>query len=472
MKQFIFLAAILISFSSLSAAPAEIEFSGELVSIDTLSEQVADLGIELTDQFIIFVRVTGRTEIHDDGTAMTLAQLGIGDILSVEGLVTGQSILAQEIEIAEEDNDFEIRGRIDSIVGDQIIVIGLAIQVPETAEIRDSQGAMLSFGDLALKQFVKVEGEISEDGEMAASEVEILHPGRRVGRLKFEGTILSLSGTELLVQVEGVGPVLVQITDDTEIEGDLAEGAIVKVQGRLNPDLSVLALEITVQRPLRLAPHKLKMRLNQTRHVQVILDRIFDVDVQIDLLSLDPAVVQTSTPILTIPAGTIASEFNVLSGAVEGETSVEVTLTSPDGVQSVILEVEVEQRGEGNNGNGNNGQGGGHGPGGEDDEEEIEIEIKWVPDDIKSLGNETRTVKLELDEPAPAGLTATLFLRAGKVGLVQFPAEVVFPEGSTETDIQIVIADDHGKVKIRASLPDFFGGEDDELEVEVERDDD
>ena len=428
------------SFLGLSATTGEIEFTGELRNVEKESDGVVLLAVGLRSDYEILVRATETTEIHDENDMpMTLYQLEVGTTLKVLGLFTHPWILAQEIEVTDNGNKFEIKGKVEQIdtSSREIQVLGFVIQVPVTAQIKDDKGAAVTFSDLEVGDSVEVEGE-GFSSPLEASKVTLRSTGEEASRVKFEGILVSVSDPELQVELEGVGPVLVRISSDTVIEGFLTVGVLVRVVGNLDDDLAVRAWKITVVHLLRLVPERVVMSLNETHTVQAILSQTLDVDASLDLISMDPAIAEPLPVVLVIPAGEISASFSVLSRSIEGETSIQASL----GSETANTKVKVEEKYQ-------------------------EAGIEWVPTQLKMGLGEMKTANLMIDSPAPSALVAKIFLEEGSSELVQFPHEVTFSEGSYTTSVVFYSRSTTGKAMIGAKLPDSMGGHHDFLEVEV-----
>lgn len=435
------------SIFSLST-PAQIEFTGTVKSIEKESDQVAVLMVSLTSTFDIPVRITGMTEIRDEnGEPMTLSEIKVDMTLEIEGLFLEKGILAREVKVAKKATDFELKGRIENIDGlnREIKVLGFVIQVPETAEIKDSEGDPLLFSGLQLNQFVEVEGNVSES-RLVASEVKVIRPEAKKARVRLEGIVVSMEESTLQVLVEAVGPALVRITPETDIHGTLAVGVLVRVIGTINEDLSVAARKIIVRSIVQLAPHRLKMGTNKTRRVEVILRKTFDQDVELAVTSLNPDLAKASVSSLTIPAGKVTGSFQVTSGPTSGETTIEVQLPADLGGFKAVLPVEVSQA---------------------NDHEGKELEVEWRPDEVNMRTNEERKVQLRLSKPAPSELAVQISVKDGEADLVEFPAQVTFGAGSIRVEVTLKSKSSRGEVKLRARLPESVGGDADDLEIEV-----
>ncbi|MDA2934588.1 DUF5666 domain-containing protein [Acidobacteria bacterium AH-259-D05] len=450
MKRILFFSFILI-FSTLAyAADEQFEFVAAVTNVTPEGDDGAVLTMSLVTGFDITVRVTSETEIKDDNEdPLTVADLEIGLVLEVEGIFTDGAILAREIEVTDDERDFEIRGMIEAIGDREITVHGFMIMVPLDAEIKDAAGNPLDFSDLKVDQLVKVEGSVDET--LIASEVKVRISEEPTTRVRFEGIVLEVvnppEGSDdlpfILVQIEGDATAKVQIRAETEIKGDLAVGVLVRVIGTLADDLSVNARRIIVKRLLQLSPDELEMRLNQTRRVEVILRSPRDADVELTL-TVDPLdLVELSTNTVMIPAGKITGFFEVTSGATAGEAL--ITVTTPEGL-AITLEVEVEDR---------------------EERREEELEIEWRPDEIRLATGGTQSVRLVLNQPSSVELMVQLTLKEGVPGSVEFPATVTFGVGEIRKVVDITAGSDPSddEIKIRATLPDDV--DHDDLEVEI-----
>ncbi|MBI4444459.1 MAG: hypothetical protein HY645_01015 [Acidobacteria bacterium] len=451
MKTKIIFAAVfsLIASSALFGSPAQVEFSATLLSVVKESAQVGRLSMDL-GATTLEVRVTGLTEILDENnTPLTLAQLEseIGTVLEVEGIFTRGGILADRIKLAEENDEFVFRGRIAEInaAAREIRVMNFVIKVPADTEIKDQEGNPLSFSDLRVSQFVQVEG-LRNGTVFEAREIKIRFHERKSSRIVFEGTITALSGTNLNILIEGVDSVLVKTTPDTRIHGTLAVGALVRVIGIINGDLTVTAHTIIVQQPVRLAPEKLRMGLEMTRRVEVVLRTKFDVDVTLQLSSTHPAVAAPSGVSLTIPAGKVAGFFEVKSAATPGETMIRVQLPASLGGFTAELPVVVADA---------------------HDKAARPLKIEWRPQELRLGTGDSRTVQLRLSEPAPAPITIILTLKEGAAGSISFPATVNLAAGERVAELTLTAGTVAGAAKLEAALPASVGGDKDELEVKI-----
>ncbi len=447
---FAFLAVLVLSSAWLPAVDPQIEFTGELEDIDDSSDLTV-LRLRLTPTFSIPVQVTERTEIREEhGESITVADLEIGQQLEVKGLFTVQGILALEVSVADGVAEFEIRGRIEQIgEGRRIELLGLSIRVPESTVIKDQFGNLLTFTELAVGLFVRIEGRV-EEGELVALEITVRTLRDEFATVRFRGVIAEVLGPEaFILLLEGGVPVQVVITTETEIHGELAVGVSVKVAGRLRPDLAVEAHRITVERLLQLAPARLQMRPDQRRRVVVILRSPLDLDVELSLESADPEIATASPEVLVVPAGRVTSFFDVMSGGHPGETSIAVSMPASLGALTVDLPVIV--RGE------------------DEEEQEGDLELEWQPKRLSASPPGNHRVRVQLNRPAPADLVVSLQLSEGPADLLDFPAEVMIRRGERVAVVPISILSSRVSARIRATLPPDVGGDSADLEIQPAR---
>ncbi|MDA2934973.1 DUF5666 domain-containing protein [Acidobacteria bacterium AH-259-D05] len=462
MKRILPLFFILLSLTFLKATSSQIEFVGNVESIEQLSDEVAVLTMPLTSLLTVEVRVTGQTEIFEGETPsdvpalVALVNSAPETLFEVEGLLTGGSVLAQKIKATEDGSDIQVRGRITDISAGEITVRGFVFNVPEEAEIQDDEGIPLSFEELQINQFVVVKGNVVEDA-LIATKVTVRTRGEDdeeeggLLRISFEGIVIATTGEgdipeDITVAIEGAdASSLVRITDETDIKGSIELGVLVRVVGAMEEDASVRAKKIIVKRLLQLAPDKLKMRFNQTRRVEIILRETVGEDVPLAIsITSGGEIVSLSDESVTIPAGRVTGFFEVTSGTSEGEAFVDVQMPESLGGLTVTLPVEVRDRGG----------------------KPTDPKINWSPGTLNASTEQTKTVRLRLNQPAPDGLMVELTLKDGLEDLV-FPNMVTFEEGARVAIVEITTGLTTGNAEIKAALSDDFGGDSSDLKVKV-----
>ncbi len=168
----------------------------------------------------IDLAVDADTEIHGEPV--------VGDVVEVEGyLLTDGTWWAKSIKLAQEDREFEVAGTVESI--DPWVVEGISLEIKPWTEIDEG---------IAVGDRVKVEGRVLEDGTWLAEEIEGLD--EKPLRFKFVGQVTSLDPWI-------VGGTTLAVDERTEIEGPVAVGDIVKVEGWILADGTWLAKEIELR---------------------------------------------------------------------------------------------------------------------------------------------------------------------------------------------------------------------------------
>jgi hypothetical protein len=167
----------------------------------------------------VTLAISDTTEIAEDFL--------VGDVVEVQGwILDDETWLASSIKrLAEQERGFEFTGYVESI--DPWIVSGIAFETMPWTEIE---------ADIYLDDAVKVEGRILEDGTWLAVEIKRLDDEEAL-YFEFVGTVDSIDPWE-------VGGISLVVDDETEIQGDIMVGDLVKVEGRILEDGTWVAVEI------------------------------------------------------------------------------------------------------------------------------------------------------------------------------------------------------------------------------------
>jgi len=195
----------------------------------------------------------------------------------------------------DQPRQIEIKGTITDLSDTSIEVDGLSVLVTPDTEIK---------GNPMLDSEVKIRAVI-QDGTLVAEEIKVKYDEPE--KLEFYGTITETSDTE--IKVDGLS---VQVTPDTEIQGNLTVGAKVKVEAVIQ-DGSLLALKIRVK----------------SDHAEEI-----EIEGKITYLSEDSFEVDEFGPILITPDTDV-------EGVLMLDAYVEVEFVTLNGVLTAV-EVEVE----------------------------------------------------------------------------------------------------------------------------------
>ncbi len=409
-----------------------IEFTAELLSTSGDGE-AAILSVRVANTTLLDIHVNDLTEIRDGLEQKTVEDLLPGMILKIEAFHTSDGFTAREIEVTDVAAAIEVRGRVTEKTEDPaaLTVAGLTFQLDENTKIRDfsTPPNRLEFADINIDDFVKIEATSSESGLLALM-VRVGDPGERFARLAFEGVIASLDTDQqmMTVAVESVtDPLPVQWTDDTRFNGTPYVGAPVTVVGHLNSDLTVVADKVIVKQTLHLAPGKVKMKTNDSRNVQIILQDVRGQDLTLSIgVSPDSSAVEPSPAEVVIPAGQVSGFFTLTSG----DTEEDATVTATSEGLSASAEVEVRDRGQG------------QGP----------ATLAWSPPQLHLKSGQRRSVLLRLNQPATEEMTASLTLMSDIPGLLtDFEAEVTFMAGERQKQITVT-AGPVGEGTLRALL--------------------
>lgn len=448
-KHLLGLAVLAWVFSWSVGRAAPVEFTARIAAV-TPDGETTVLTMQVTPSVSIPVLVTALTEIKDENGLPAGVDALVPDVeVKVEGLFTASGVLALELQLVG-GQEFELKGQITAVdPAGAIQLHGFTVVVPETARIQGPRGEPLSFADLVAGMNVKVEGYISGE-DLVATHVKQLPSDAAFARISFLGTIQEMNpdaGT-LVVRLEGGVDVLVQVSDETEIRGELSLGALVKVSGLISPELLVTAYRLQVVSLVRCSPDELHLGFGETAEVTVVLRQMLAEDLVLSLSSAHPEVATPDVDSLTIPAGEVTATFMVTAGSTEGRTAIQITLPDTYGGGGCSVKVEVEEEG--------------------DDEEPRDLEVRWSPRVIEAAPQAVRRVALHLSRPAPAELAVAVTQTEGPDGLVRFPESVSFAAGQQVVHFAVEILGE-GEGELEARLPDDFGGDTDTIKIEIKR---
>ena len=216
------------------------------------------LTIMATSSQTIDVIVDESTEIEDEqGDSMTpdgLAAMPEGTIVKIAAVFMEEGLYARAVDIVKYDNEFEIKGQVDSVdCGSGLVVLlGIEIVLSPDTEIRGADGELLTCEAITPEQFIKVKG-IVVDSALTATSVKVGIPGKEHLVVEFDAVVQDMTNSnEWLVAIGGNNPgaavpVLVVLDENTEIIGTIEVGTEVEITGVLTPDLAVLARLIKVE---------------------------------------------------------------------------------------------------------------------------------------------------------------------------------------------------------------------------------
>lgn len=199
--------------------------------------------------------VTEDTEFEGEDE-LSFEDLQIGDYVEVEGFAdsTG-TCYAEEVELeddeGDDDEDIEVEGSIEEIGEDFLIVSGIQFLVTDETEIEGEDDEDLMLSDLAVGDFVEVDGFIDDEGNYVATEIDLEDDGNDDEDIEVTGAIEELSDAGLVV-----AGISISVDDQTEVFGDddeelsfddLAVGMIVEVEAIEDGEGGYLARQIEVE---------------------------------------------------------------------------------------------------------------------------------------------------------------------------------------------------------------------------------
>jgi len=243
---------------------------GTIDAIGTNTLTISGLEVDVDDQ----------TRIVSRGATITFADLKVNEPVAVDGTLSEGKVLAKLVNLLLPANldHVVLQGAIDSIASPNFVVSGLTIVTDPNTRFRRG----LTFADLGVGDHVAVQGTLQPDGTVLASVVRDLDAA--AGQvIEVEGAITSITPPDHLV-VAGVVTVVVNADTRIEAEGhhhhrgpgsggrdlrtvpgstsdhghdddgapltfdDLEVGDEVEVEGIAQPDGTVLAMRIEVER--------------------------------------------------------------------------------------------------------------------------------------------------------------------------------------------------------------------------------
>lgn len=443
-------AILILLFSIVTIFSAPVEFQAVIDSIAQDGEATV-LTVSITPGFQAEIRVTGLTEIKDEsGLPSSIDVLEPGQTVEIKALFTEMWLLALEIKVRDMNQDFELKGTILEILENSIIVQGFEFQVRESTLIMGSNGSILELGDLEVGQGVKVDGFFEED-QLIARRIKLIKTYHDYSRISFEGFVTAIESEDpfqFWVTIEGDVETLVEVTDETDVKGDIIPGAYVRVTGYINSELFVTALRVRVRCLIELSPRELKLEPDESAPVNVVLRTMLENDLELTLASENPDVAEPVPAQLIIPAGEMSATFDVQAYQLEGKTRIMVMLPEEYGECIAYLKVEVGD--------------------GDPSDQEKELEVKWTPRVIKAVPQGSKYVDIHLKYgPVDEDVTVEISQVEGDEGLVEFPESVVIPAGMTHIRFVLEFTGKGGSAVLEAKLPDEWGGGTDQIKIEL-----
>ncbi len=425
----------------------EVEFTGAISSVAPNGEGVGTVFLSLQG-FDLRVVVNSNTDLQDkDGYDIDMSALAAEQFVVVTGKYSSDGVLASSIRIVDTPSStFELRGRITAVQAsdtDTLINLhGITLKITADTTIQ-SDGVDVPVSSLKIGAFVQVEGH-QEDSVWVADILKVRSEEPRKESVRFEGTVKSIDGDLLQIEVDGLTDTSTPVHTDTNtrIVGTLAAGQPVLVIGTLNPDLSVLAAKILVLKALEIKPDERKLISGDTATFTVKLRETASADVPVELTVSDPAVITLSVESLTIPKGSNTADFSVAAGSIGTAVITAAALS-----QTATADVSVGSVSEGDN-----------------EHPKGPVRIAFAPDKVKMGLNQTRSVLVLVFPPQKASVAVDYSVKNGLVKILDTRA---LGSGTALVKLTVQSLATEGSDSIVATLPESLGGGKAELLIEV-----
>ncbi len=420
------------------------------------------------------------------GVPLSLSEIQPGDVVKVEGQVTDTALVARQIKVGIAAPPFarvRLQGTVREINGGQVL-----IELPgnQLALVLITQDTVVR-GRLAVGVKVKVRGVLTPSLAVEAHEIEV------VG-------VLELLPDEIHMafdQVRRVDAVLdaafaedVELTlvsDDASIAFPV-ESSLIVPAGSLTASLQVrsgsregttlirvilpavvgggeaaLKVEVEVNEddpsddpdnpddPIELfevkwSPRKIESGGPGAREVRLVLNNPAPENLEVALTLKEgiPGMV-TFPASVQIPRGERTVALEIVIHDVPVEAKIRARLPASVGGDSDTLDIELGQA------------------------QNAQLELQWVPDDLEMRPNSEAVVRLVLDQAAPFAADVTVSLKDGNASLVSgVPSLISFAAGQSSVSLTVRSGAASGKVRFQAKAPAEWGGDSDDLKIEIE----
>ncbi|MFQ5639288.1 MAG: DUF5666 domain-containing protein, partial [bacterium] len=225
---------------------------GDKVEVKGVIESLGDDHI-VVSATTFFVDENTIIKVDDNG-ALSLSDLEDGMFVEVHAKRQPDgSLLATKIEVEskKEGDKVEVKGVIESLGDDHIVVSATTFFVDENTTIEEDDNGTLSFADLTEGMFVKIHAKRQQDGSLLATKIKIEDSDNHDGEIEVKGVIESLGAGHFVVS-----GITFFVDENTTIKeddngtlsfSDLEEGMFVEVHAKPQPDGSLLATKIEVE---------------------------------------------------------------------------------------------------------------------------------------------------------------------------------------------------------------------------------
>jgi hypothetical protein len=224
-------------------------------SVSGLRVSVSGTGLQTTTdgsgRFTLGGVPSGRVELRFEGG-------GVDARLEVEGLQSGQTLTltvrvsgSSASKVDDNGSEVELRGKVDSVGSDSLVVSGRTIRVDASTRVLDQRNLPIPLAGVKAGDLVEVEGTAQPDGSLLASKVKLEDDQDEVEQeVEFRGAITSLGPLTVagrVVKTDGSTRYLGRKNEPVAAGDVLKLGNTVEVEGVEQADKSVLAKKIKLE---------------------------------------------------------------------------------------------------------------------------------------------------------------------------------------------------------------------------------
>jgi hypothetical protein len=168
----------------------EVEITGEIEAIGASSVTVGGSVFVVTDQTLL---------LDNNNNPIAFSAFAVGMLVEAEGDVQPDgTISARKIKMEDRaDDEVELRGTIESLGTDTIMVEGITFAVNAQTMVLDNDNNPMAFGDLSTGQFVEIEGDIQADGTLVARKIKLEDDDQAT--VETTGSISRLTSNQVVV---------------------------------------------------------------------------------------------------------------------------------------------------------------------------------------------------------------------------------------------------------------------------------
>ncbi len=178
------------------------------------------------------VLINSKTRFDDDHD-LTFDSLAVGDVLEIDGYHGPDGLVATYVEKQEDDSEFEIKGRIEKLIGDRFEIRGLPVVFDSTTDLDgikavveglyvEVEGRLDSLGTTLLAQSIEREDDDFDDADELEIEGMIMEFDRSTKIFKIGEQRVDAATAELM-------PASLELADGliVEVEGHLVGGVLI-----------------------------------------------------------------------------------------------------------------------------------------------------------------------------------------------------------------------------------------------------